>query len=89
MSRGKVAGSGTISDIIGDLRAIEVTAPRWQDAFALLDGTGPPVTLAGRTIRVLAADADAVRTTLAQANVLAQVRAVPATLDETMVLLDS
>ncbi|MFC2177377.1 hypothetical protein ACFLRH_03055 [Actinomycetota bacterium] len=35
-----------MADIIGDLHAIEVTAPRWQEAFELLDGSGPPVTLA-------------------------------------------
>jgi ABC-2 type transport system ATP-binding protein/ribosome-dependent ATPase len=89
MARGHVAGTGTMTDIIGDLRAIEVTAARWQEAFTLLDGTGPPVTLAGRTVRVLGADLDAVQTTLAEAEVLAEVRTVPATLDETMVLLDS
>jgi ABC-2 type transport system ATP-binding protein/ribosome-dependent ATPase len=89
MSRGEVSGTGTMSDIIGDLQAIEVTAPRWQDAFDLLDGAGPPVTLAGRSIRVLGAEAGAVATALAQAEVVAEVRAVPATLDETMVLLDS
>jgi ABC-2 type transport system ATP-binding protein/ribosome-dependent ATPase len=89
MSRGKVAGTGTMRDIIGDLQAIEVTASRWQEAFDLLDGAGPPVTLAGRAIRVLGTDAAAVELALAQARLVAEVRAVPATLDETMVLLDS
>jgi len=89
MSRGRVAGTGTITDIIGGLQAVEVTAPRWQEAFDLLDGAGPPVMLAGRAIRVLGADADAVRTALTRADVLAEVRSVPATLDETMVVLDS
>ncbi len=89
MSRGRVAGTGTITDIIADLRAVEVTAPRWQEAFDLLDGSGPPVTLAGRSIRVLGADLRAVRSALARAELRAEVREVPATLDETMVLLDS
>lgn len=89
MSRGRVAGTGTMSDIIGDVGAVEVTAPRWQEAFDLLDGSGPPVTLSGRAIRVLGADLAAVELTLAQAGVAAEVRSVPATLDETMVLLDS
>lgn len=89
MSRGRVASSGTITDIIGDLQAVEVTAPHWQQAFSILDRTGPPVTLAGRTIRVLGIDADAVRTALDHAAVPAEIRTVPATLDETMVLLDS
>jgi ABC-2 type transport system ATP-binding protein/ribosome-dependent ATPase len=89
MSRGKVAGAGAMTDIIGDRQAIEVTSPRWQDAFDLLDGSGPPVTLAGRAIRVLGADIDAIQAALTRAGVVADVRAVPATLDETMVLLDS
>lgn len=89
MARGTVAGTGTMGDIIGDLQAVEVTAPRWQAAFDLLDGTGSPVTLAGRSVRVLGANIAAVELALARAQVVAQVRAVPATLDETMVLLDS
>jgi ABC-2 type transport system ATP-binding protein/ribosome-dependent ATPase len=89
MSRGRVAGSGAMAEIIGDLRAVEVTARRWQDAFELLDGSGPPVTLAGRAVRVLGEDADVVRTKLEAAGVVADVRAVAATLDEKMVLLDS
>jgi ABC-2 type transport system ATP-binding protein/ribosome-dependent ATPase len=89
MSRGRVAGAGTMADIIGEIGAVEVIAPRWQEAFDLLDGNGPPVTLAGRAIRVLGADRAAVELTLAQAGVAATVRSVPATLDETMVLLDS
>jgi len=89
MSRGRVAGTGTMSDIIGDIGAIAVAAPRWQEAFDLLDGSGPPVTLSGRAIRVLGADLAAVELTLAQAGIAAEVRSVPATLDETMVLLDS
>jgi ABC-2 type transport system ATP-binding protein/ribosome-dependent ATPase len=89
MSRGKVAGRGAMTDIIGDLTAVEVTAPRWQDAFDLLDRTGPPVTLSGRTIRVIGAEPEAVRAVLADAEVQADVAVVSATLDETMVLLDS
>jgi ABC-2 type transport system ATP-binding protein/ribosome-dependent ATPase len=89
MSQGRVAGTGTVTDIVGGLQAVEVTTPNWQEAFDLLDGAGPPVTLAGRAIRVLGADPAAVGTALAQGKVLAEVRQVPATLDETMVLLDS
>lgn len=89
MSRGRVAGTGAVDDIIGNLQAIEVTARRWQDAFELLDGAGPPVTLSGRAIRLLGADRVAVESALAAAGLPAHVRSVPATLDETMVLLDS
>ena len=89
MSQGRVAGTGTLADIVGQLTAIEVTAEQWQQAFELLDGAGPPVTLSGRTIRVLGADQAAVETALSQATVRARVRSVPATLDEAMVLLDS
>ena len=89
MSRGRVAGTGAVTDIVGDRQAIEVESDRWQEAFELLDRAGPPVTLAGRAIRVLGADPAAVEAALSDAGVTARVRQVPATLDETMVVLDS
>ena len=89
LSRGGMAGAGLMSDIIGGREALEVTSERWKPAFELLDGAGPPVTLAGRTIRVLEGDQTRVEQLLESAGIEATIRTVPATLDETMVLLDS
>lgn len=89
LSRGRVAGMGTTADIIGGRRAVEVTAEDWQTAFAVLDDSGLSVTLAGRTVRVPGGEVSDVEDHLASQGVPARVRSVNATLDETMVLLDS
>lgn len=89
LSRGRVAGMGTTADIIGGRRAVEVTAEDWQTAFAVLDDSGLSVTLAGRTVRVPGGEVSDVEDRLASQGVPARVRSVNATLDETMVLLDS
>jgi ABC-2 type transport system ATP-binding protein/ribosome-dependent ATPase len=89
MSRGRVAGTGVITDIVGDRTAVEVITDHWQAAFEALDGAGAPVTLAGRAIRVLGGDPTVIEQHLSDAGLGARIRELPATLDETMVLLDS
>jgi ABC-2 type transport system ATP-binding protein/ribosome-dependent ATPase len=87
MSQGRVAARGSLADIVGDRIAVEVTADRWSDAFAVLDRLDRKIALAGRTVRVLDEPADAVAGELRRAGIDADVRVVPATLDETMVVI--
>jgi ABC-2 type transport system ATP-binding protein len=89
MSRGRVVVQGSVDDIVGGRRVTEVLADEWVRALEVLDSSGRIVTLSGRTIRVLADDPDGVRRALADAGVAARVSTVPATLDETMVVLES
>lgn len=89
MARGKVAAAGSLESIIGDSSAVEVESPHWEDAFAALDRDGRLISLAGTTVRVLNEPIDQVQSELAGAGVSARVGLVPATLDETMVVLEA
>ncbi|MGA9597233.1 MAG: ATP-binding cassette domain-containing protein [Acidimicrobiia bacterium] len=89
MSHGKVVAAGLLDDIIGDLSVVAVTADRWDRAFAALDNDDRLITLSGTTVRVLRDSVDDVAAALEAAGVTADMATAPATLDETMVLLDS
>jgi ABC-2 type transport system ATP-binding protein len=89
MSHGKVVAAGLLDDIIGDLTVVAVTAERWDQAFAALDADGRLISLSGTTVRVLRDSVEDVTAVLGTAGVQADLATVPATLDETMVLLDS
>ena len=87
MAHGRVVTSGTLADIIGDAKAVEVRTDNWAVAFTALDEAGLPVTLAGRRVRVAQTSPDAVRRALASGGVAAQISEVPATLEETMLTI--
>ena len=87
MVDGRVAASGSADDIIGDLTVVEVTTPSWSAAFAALVDAGFPVTLDGRHVRVLDADAATVTEILGAIEHGGSVAVVPARLDEAMVVL--
>jgi ABC-2 type transport system ATP-binding protein len=89
MSHGKVVAAGLLDDIIGDQTVVAVTGNPWVRAFGALDADGRLITLSGTTVRVLRDSAEGVAAALDAAGVNAGVATVPATLDETMVLLDS
>lgn len=89
MSRGKVAAAGKLADIIGGQQAVEVISDHWERSFDALDRPGRLITLYGTAVRILGESVDGVRRELADVGVAAEVRSVPATLDETMVMLDS
>jgi len=89
MSRGKVVAAGVLDEIIGDLTVVEVNTEHWDIAFAALDTGSRLITLAGTSVRVLGEPLDSVANELRTAGLEADIRTVPATLDETMVLLDS
>jgi ABC-2 type transport system ATP-binding protein len=87
LSDGNVVGSGTESDIVAGLTAIEVTADLWSDAFTALTSTGALVTLNGRSVRVIDQPRDAVERVLHGAGINAEFEVLPATIDERMASL--
>jgi len=89
MSHGRIVAEGSLGSIIGSEAAVAVDADPWDRAFAVLDTGSRLLTLAGTTIRVLGESLELVGATLAEAGIVANLRTVPATLDETMVMLDS
>ncbi len=89
MSVGKVAAEGTVADIVAGRTVVQVTAESWSEAFAALGDAGLDVMLAGRRIRVAAAEVSEVERTLSRAGVAAELAVVPAILDEAMVAVSS
>jgi ABC-2 type transport system ATP-binding protein/ribosome-dependent ATPase len=87
MSQSRLVAQGSEADIIGSTTAVAVRSSDWARAFAVLNTAGQPVMLAGRDVRVADADADLVRTVLADAGVRADVVGVPATIEERMMVL--
>jgi len=95
LSQGRMVGTGSVGDLTRGAAAVLVTSDEWQRAFDALDRSGMPVMLSGRGIRV-AGDARAPggverlreRVLDALRGIRVDVRPVPATLEETMVLLD-
>ena len=87
LAAGRVVAAGTLAEIVGDATAAEVRTPSWEAAFTTLDRAGLPVSLVGRTLRVPAADPATVHQLLASAGVPAEVTQVPASFEETFVVL--
>ena len=85
MADGAVVATGTSEQIIGAAQATVVEAADWRAAFGDLELAGLPVALAGRTLRVPGATAEAVRQVLARRSAdgaAYRVYAAPATLEE-------
>ncbi|CAM5779525.1 ABC transporter ATP-binding protein [Cellulomonas persica] len=89
MSHGRVVAAGSEDELTGSTTAVAVDAGSWQRVFAVLDAAGLPVMLAGRAVRVAAVPRDLVERVLHDAGLAADVRDVPATLEEAMVALDT
>jgi ABC-2 type transport system ATP-binding protein/ribosome-dependent ATPase len=89
LAAGRVVAAGTLAEVVGDATAVEVRTPTWEAAFATLDGAGLPVSLVGRSLRVPAADPATVQRLLAHAGVAAELATVPASFEETFVVLAS
>ncbi|WP_454729196.1 ATP-binding cassette domain-containing protein [Cellulosimicrobium protaetiae] len=88
LSRGRSVAEGTVTDVVGGREAVVVRSRDWQAAFAALDAAGLPVMLDGRAARVAGTPPATVRDALVAAGVAATCDVVPATLEETMVLVD-
>jgi len=87
LTAGRVVAAGSLPEIVGDTTAAEVRSPSWEAAFTALDLARLPVSLVGRTLRVPGNDAAAVARVLADAGVPAEVGSVPASFEETFVVL--
>ena len=87
LASGRVVAAGTLSEVVGDTTAVEVRTPTWEAAFTALDSAGVPVSLVGRSLRVPAADPATVHRLLAAAGVPAELATVPASFEETFVVL--
>jgi ABC-2 type transport system ATP-binding protein len=87
MADGRLVGQGSVSDVVGDTRAVAVRTDDWATAFGALDAAGLPVVLEGRAVRVADADVSAVREALDRAGVTATVEPVRATIEERMLVL--
>jgi ABC-2 type transport system ATP-binding protein len=87
MAGGRVVASGSMDDVVGDTRTVEVRADRWPAAHEALDQAGIPAALVGTTLRVPGGDVGRVGEVLRGADVEASAELVPATLEETFVAL--
>jgi ABC-2 type transport system ATP-binding protein/ribosome-dependent ATPase len=87
LASGRVVAEGTMDEVVGGTRAVEVRSGRWEEAFTALDTAGLPVSLVGRTLRVPGADPGAVGGLLADAGVDADLDEVPASFEEAFVVL--
>jgi ABC-2 type transport system ATP-binding protein len=87
LAAGRVAAAGTMAEVVGDTTAVEIRTPSWEAAFTALDLARLPVSLVGRTLRVPGANPASVARLLAEAGVDADVAPVPASFEETFVVL--
>jgi ABC-2 type transport system ATP-binding protein len=87
LASGRVVAAGTLAEVVGDTKAVEVRTPTWEAAFTTLDGAGVPVSLVGRSLRVPAADPATVQRLLTGAGVAAELVTVAASFEETFVVL--
>ena len=87
MSGGRLVAQGSESDVVAGTTAVAVRTDDWARAFEVLDAAGEPVMLAGRDVRVADADPAHLRQVLDAAGVSAQLDAVPATIEERMMVL--
>ncbi|AZG44617.1 ABC transporter ATP-binding protein [Gordonia insulae] len=87
MASGKLVGSGSEDDIIGDTRAVAVHTADWAAAFDVLNRAEIPVILAGRSIRVPDTDPNAIVSVLDAAGITAEISPVRATIEERMLVL--
>jgi ABC-2 type transport system ATP-binding protein len=87
LASGRVVAEGTMDEVVGGTRAVEVRTGRWEEAFTALDAAGLPVSLVGRSLRVPGADREAVGRLLGRGSVGAEPRGGPHPLEEAFVVL--
>ncbi|MCF3939450.1 MULTISPECIES: ABC transporter ATP-binding protein [Gordonia] len=87
MAGGALVASGSEHDIIGDTRAVAVHTADWARTFAVLNDADIPVILDGTAIRVPDTDPAMIASALSEAGVDAEIKPVPATIEERMLVL--
>ena len=65
LSHGHTQAEGTLEEVLRGYYSIMVQINRWRDAFALLKQANLPVTLDGKTLRVMNGNETEVRKALA------------------------
>jgi ABC-2 type transport system ATP-binding protein len=88
MLDGRVGASGTVEEIVGDRRAVEVRCANWQQAFKVLDEERVPLGLASGALRVMA-PLEEVQRALSRAGIKCDLSLVPANLEESFVAIVS
>ncbi|MGA7986784.1 MAG: ABC transporter ATP-binding protein [Candidatus Dormiibacterota bacterium] len=88
MAGGQVIAEGSVTDVIGDRRVVQVTCDRWQKAFSMLDAAGLIVQVRGDVLRVPASP-QAVEELLVRHELRGDVVTVPANLEEAFVSIVS
>jgi ABC-2 type transport system ATP-binding protein len=89
MVAGRVAAAGSAEQIIDGMHTVSVSVPRWEEAFAALEGSRMPVVLVGRTLRVPDRTPAEVEVALRAAGVEGRLSVVPSTFDEAFVTIAS
>jgi ABC-2 type transport system ATP-binding protein/ribosome-dependent ATPase len=89
MSKGAVVARGSVRDIIGSSRSVEVDASEWERAFATLEAAGLEPALVGTHLRLREESRQRAESALAAEGVTATVTAVAATFEEIFVALTS
>ncbi len=87
MSGGRLVAQGSERDVIGGTTAVEISADDWAAAFSALERAGEAVTLDGTDVRVADGDPYRLQLVLEAASIPAQIRSVPATIEERMTVL--
>ena len=87
MAGGRLVGTGSEAEIVGGTTAVQAHADDWAHAFDVLSAAALPVTLAGTDVRVADVPVEAVQAALEAAGMTAEVRTVPATIEERMTVL--
>lgn len=85
LSHGRTQAEGTLEEVLRGHSSIMVQTNRWRDAFALLKQANLPVTLDGKTLRVMNGSETEVRKALAplgMTNRECTIRQTDATLEE-------
>ncbi len=88
MVGGRVVSQGTVADVIGGRRVVQVSCADWKQAFAVLDAERLVVQVQGDLLRV-SASPQQVETLLAKHDLEGSVTTVPANLEEAFVSLVS
>ncbi len=87
MSQGCLVGQGSEADIVAGTPVLAVRSDSWERSFAVLSAADYAVTLDGRAVRVIGADAARLRHLLSEHGVAAEVEPVTATIEERMTQL--
>jgi ABC-2 type transport system ATP-binding protein len=87
MAAGRVAATGTMSELVGGTQVVETHSERWADVFNALDDAGFSLTLKGTRVRAIDASTDEVVAALAERRISADVSVAPANFEEAFVTL--